>query len=111
MTEDTMRTIAIILSLAIGALEAPTEAQPQQKAAPEPAAPTASADPSAAAPAEQPSADKAAAPESDVAPEAAAANEVPTAEDFEEKAAAEVNKKNLETEVSRMEKELGAGAK
>jgi hypothetical protein len=40
-------------------------------------------------------------------PEAAAAEPVPTTEDFEEKAAKEVDQKNLETEVTKMEKELG----
>jgi hypothetical protein len=43
-------------------------------------------------------------------PEAAAAEPVPTTEDFEEKAAKEVDPKNLETEVSKMEKELGIEA-
>jgi hypothetical protein len=43
----------------------------------------------------------------DAPPEAATAEPVPTTEDFEEKAAKEVDQKNLETEVSKMEKELG----
>ena len=44
----------------------------------------------------------------DVAPEAAGAGEVPTEQDFEDKAAKEVDKKNLEGEVNKMEKDLGA---
>jgi len=40
-------------------------------------------------------------------PEAAGAGEVPTREDFEEKATKDLDQKNLESEVSKMEKELG----
>ncbi len=43
----------------------------------------------------------------DAAP-AAASKEVPTEQDFEEKAAGEVNKDNVEAEVEKMEKEIGA---
>ncbi|HTE49932.1 MAG TPA: hypothetical protein VK698_03610 [Kofleriaceae bacterium] len=75
----------------------PPAAGDVKPATPDPAAPA--TDPAAAA------GDPAAA---DVAPEAAAATDVPTTEDFEEKAATGVNKTNLEQEVSKMEKELGA---
>ena len=44
----------------------------------------------------------------DVAPEATGSGEVPTEQDFEDKAAKEVDKKNLEGEVNKMEKELGS---
>ena len=43
----------------------------------------------------------------DAAP-AAASKEVPTEQDFEEKAASEVTKDNVEGEVEKMEKEIGA---
>jgi hypothetical protein len=52
-------------------------------------------------------ADPATPAEPDVAPEAAGATEVPTTEDFEEKATKDVGEKNLEQEVDKMEKELG----
>jgi len=42
----------------------------------------------------------------DAAP--AASKEVPTEQDFEEKAASEVTKDNVESEVEKMEKEIGA---
>lgn len=130
-----MRHIAIIAALALGALACGKEADKTQPAPAEPAAtgaktaPTepaagatgAAAAPDPAAPTGEPATDAAAgaapAPAegataggaaADVAPEAAAAPEVPTAEDFEEKASADVDKKNLEAEVSKMEKELGA---
>jgi hypothetical protein len=51
-------------------------------------------------------ADAAPAAGSDEIPEVAGAKEVPTEEDFEEKAAAEVNAGNLEDEVKKIEKEL-----
>ena len=51
-------------------------------------------------------ADAAPAAGSDEIPEVAGAKEVPTEEDFEEKAAAEVNTGNLEDEVKKIEKEL-----
>ena len=51
-------------------------------------------------------ADAAPAAGSTEAPELAGAKEVPTEEDFEEKAAAEVNAGNLEAEVDKLEKEL-----
>ena len=51
-------------------------------------------------------ADAAPAAGSTEAPELAGVKEVPTEEDFEEKAAAEVNAGNLETEVEKLEKEL-----
>jgi hypothetical protein len=44
-------------------------------------------------------------PAADAAP-AAASKEIPTEQDFEEKAASEVNKDNVEAEVEKMEKEL-----
>lgn len=51
-------------------------------------------------------ADAAPAAGSDEIPEVAGAKEVPTEEDFEEKAAAEVNTGNLEDEVKKLEKEI-----
>jgi hypothetical protein len=44
-------------------------------------------------------------PAADAAP-AAGSKEIPTEQDFEEKAASEVNKDNVEAEVEKMEKEL-----
>ncbi|HWM86729.1 MAG TPA: hypothetical protein VNO33_12845 [Kofleriaceae bacterium] len=77
---------------------APAETPPAETPPTEP--PAAGGDAGAADPAGEGSAE--------VAPEAAGASEVPTAEDFEEKASKDVNAKNLEAEVTEMEKELGA---
>ena len=94
----------------------PPESQ-KPAAAPAPAA--TQTEPAPAPPAAVPEADEHADPDlaaadpagrisADMPPEAAAVpGEIPTAEDFEEKAAADVSKGNLETEVSRMEKEIG----
>jgi hypothetical protein len=64
----------------------------------------------ATAPADKPAGDAgaaAAAAPADVAPEAAGLPAVPTEQDFEAKAKASVDAKNLEAEVAKMEKELG----
>jgi hypothetical protein len=116
-----MRKTIITATLALGVLgcgkgegdKKPPEAAADASAtgteatAPDPAAATdaAATDPAAADPA-----GSTAGAEPDVAPEAAAATDVPTAEDFEEKAAKDVDKTNLEQEVTKMEKELGAKA-
>ncbi len=87
-----------------------------QKPAPAPAATT--TEPAPAPPAAVPDTDEHADPDlgadpagrvsADIPPEAAAVpGEIPTAEDFEEKATADLSKGNLETEVSRMETEIG----
>ena len=94
--------IALIAALTLAACgksenkESPTA----EKTAPGPATETPPAAPAADA--------GAAAPSGDVAPEAAGAPEVPTEQDYEDKAAKEVDQKNLEGEVGKMEKELGA---
>ena len=44
----------------------------------------------------------------DAAPAAAAPGEIPTEQDFEEKAATEVTKDNVEAEVEKIEKEISA---
>ena len=110
------KIIATTLVLALGGLACGKEegAKPAPEATPATATPTtpdptpttpdpatAGTDPAAG------DAGAAAAGSADVAPEAATAAEVPTAEDFEEKAAKDVKKENLEQEVQKMEKELG----
>jgi len=118
-------TKIIIATAAFAALACGKEpaGSPDQGTPPEgqkPAAPAAapSTEPAPAPPAAVPDTDEqhnpdlsseaAGAPSTDVSPESAAVpGEIPTAEDFEEKAATDVGKGNLETEVSRMEKELG----
>jgi hypothetical protein len=113
--------LAALAALACGVEPAakPSAATPpdgQKPAAPAPAAGT--TEPAPAPPAAVPDTDEHADPElgadpasrvsADVPPEAAAVpGEIPTAEDFEEKAASDLSKGNLETEVSRMEKEIG----
>lgn len=115
----------IIATAALAALACGKEpaGSPDKATPPEgqkPAAPAAapSTEPAPAPPAAVPDTDEQANPDlspepagaaaADVPPEAAAVpGEIPTAEDFEEKAATDVDKGNLETEVSRMEKELG----
>jgi hypothetical protein len=65
--------------------------------------------PAAETPPATPAADAgAAAGSADVAPETAGSGEVPTEQDFEDKATKEVDQKNLEGEVKKMETELGA---
>ncbi len=93
---------------------------PPESRKPAPAtAPAATTEPAPAPPAAVPETDEQTDPDlsaepvarvsADIPPEASAVpGEIPTAEDFEEKAAADVSKGNLETEVTRMEKEIGA---
>jgi hypothetical protein len=110
--------ISISIAVALGALACSQEAgqggaskapEADKPAAAPAAAPAAEPAPAAPAAVDQTGAAAAADPAAaDVTPEAAAVpEEVPTAEDFEEKVAADVDKKNLETEVTRLEKELG----
>jgi len=123
-----MKRTILCATLALGLMACGKGEGENKKAEPAPAAPTAPAatdtPPAApAAPADQAAAtaagDAGAGTESaaegteaggEAPPEAAKAEPVPTPEDFEEKAAKDVDKKNLESEVSKMEKELGIEA-
>jgi hypothetical protein len=119
----------IIATAALAALACGKEPEDRSAAAPagDPKAPAAAApsapiEPAPAPPAAVPETDEHADPDmsaeaagrvpADMPPEAAAVpGEIPTAEDFEEKASKDVDKGNLETEVSRMETELGVDKK
>ena len=93
-----MKTTSILLSLiAASALSfGCNKSKEEKKAEPETAGKTTGTEPT------QPEPTAAA----DAAP-AAASKEVPTEQDFEEKAASEVTKDNVEAEVEKMEKEIG----
>ncbi len=95
-----MKTTSILLSLiAASALSfGCNKSKEEKKAEPETAGKTTGTEPTQP---EQPAAAADAAP-------AAASKEVPTEQDFEEKAASEVTKDNVEAEVEKMEKEIGA---
>lgn len=92
-----MKTTSILLSLiAASALSfGCNKSKEEKKAEPETAGKTTGTEPT------QPEPTAAA----DAAP--AASKEVPTEQDFEEKAASEVTKDNVEAEVEKMEKEIG----
>lgn len=93
-----MKTTSILLSLiAASALSfGCNKSKEEKKAEPETAGKTTGTEPTQP---EQPAAAADAAP--------AASKEVPTEQDFEEKAAGEVTKDNVEAEVEKMEKEIG----
>jgi hypothetical protein len=93
-----MKTTSILLSLiAASALSfGCNKSKDEKKAEPETAGKTTGTEPTPPEPAAA----------ADAAP--AAGKEVPTEQDFEEKAASEVNKDNVESEVEKMEKEIGA---
>lgn len=94
-----MKTTSILLSLiAASALSfGCNKSKEEKKAEPETAGKTTGTEPT------QPETPTGAA---DAAP--AASKEVPTEQDFEDKAASEVTKDNVEAEVEKMEKEIGA---
>ena len=93
-----MKTTSILLSLiAASALSfGCNKSKDEKKAEPETAGKTTGTEPTPPEPAAA----------ADAAP--AAGKEVPTEQDFEEKAASEVNKDNVESEVEKMEKELAS---
>ena len=96
-----MKTTSILLSLiAASALSFGCNKKGDDKKA---ADPTAAGKPTGTEPATPETPPPAAA---DAAP--AAAGEIPTEQDFEEKAATEVTKDNVESEVEKMEKEIGS---
>lgn len=92
-----MKTTSILLSLiAASALSfGCNKSKEEKKAEPETAGKTTGTEPTQPEPAAA----------ADAAP--AASKEVPTEQDFEEKAASEVTKDNVEAEVEKMEKEIG----
>src|SRR6185503_913519 len=92
-----MKTTSILLSLiAASALSfGCNKSKEEKKAEPETAGKTTGTEPTPPEPTAA----------ADAAP--AASKEVPTEQDFEEKAASEVTKDNVESEVEKMEKEIG----
>ena len=93
-----MKTTSILLSLIAALSFGCNKKKADEKKEPETAGKTTGTEPTQP---EQPAAAADAAP-------AAASKEVPTEQDFEEKAASEVTKDNVEGEVEKMEKEIGA---
>lgn len=93
-----MKTTSILLSLVLAAAFGCNKAKDDKKEDPATAGKTTGTEPATPDPAAA----------ADAAPAAGTPKEIPTEQDFEEKAAAEVTKDNVEAEVEKLEKEISA---